>query len=667
MSEYQAIKAATNAYIKTNGRQEITGNILNAVMIATIDSLGRFYQFAGRAIPSTNPGDLDQNVAYIAGTPGEYTHLGGYAISPGEVAVFKYNGSWTMDVIVTIPARVSDLANDVGFITNAVSDLVNYYTRDDVDHLVSASVRQSYVVAWDGASTPVVSQIPAGVVVTYGGTPYTGTLPASENTLGKIYLVNNGGGNDMYATSGEGAYSWFFVGTTNIDLTGYATSAQVDKINTELDIVRPFFVTKTEITDFSGYTKQNFVILSAGTYGTTSSSKHIEIPVKPGQRVRIHAHATNGTRVAFYWDFDSPANNAVLPSVPINGNPVLAILADEAVILDVPDGAVCLVLNTGSSTTPYTPQSVIIAESLVASAESQLVRKAVKEGANLEDPDTLKNYWTIDSRNGRVLRQSSSTKGITPFIPVEGGDLYCNNRTDSGTYGRSAVYDIDKNFIRSFNTNQYTYVEGDGYVRFTIDLSSTQKVITRRSFVSPRPMSYYAPLIQKMTKDSSFIVRKVQVPDLYPASGLVGEPGEIVTSPALGPTTVAIDAAPKKLKPNVSLSFYGKVTSFDFLELGCGRLNNTGWGLRITATNVSAVSYNGGSAVIGETKAHGLIIGTFIYVAVVKSKTRLEVKVTSFGGQFVDEVNFSLLEAYGTPFAYANSGTYLEDVKFGWV
>ena len=45
MSQYQAIKAATNAYIKTNGRQEITGAILNAVMIATIDSLGKFYQF----------------------------------------------------------------------------------------------------------------------------------------------------------------------------------------------------------------------------------------------------------------------------------------------------------------------------------------------------------------------------------------------------------------------------------------------------------------------------------------------------------------------------------------------------------------------------------------------------------------------------------------------
>ena len=116
MSKYEAIKAATNAYIKTNGRQEITGAILNAVMIATIDSLGRFYQFVGVATPDTDPGTIDQNIAYLAGTPGTYTHLGGITIDAGELAVIKFDGEWHKEAVATIPAKVSQLENDLGFI-----------------------------------------------------------------------------------------------------------------------------------------------------------------------------------------------------------------------------------------------------------------------------------------------------------------------------------------------------------------------------------------------------------------------------------------------------------------------------------------------------------------------------------------------------------------------
>ena len=56
----------------------------------------------------------------------------------------------------------------------------------------------SYVVAWDGASEPDVSKIPAGVVVTYDGTSYTGTLAASKEAAGKIYLVSDGTGDEYY-------------------------------------------------------------------------------------------------------------------------------------------------------------------------------------------------------------------------------------------------------------------------------------------------------------------------------------------------------------------------------------------------------------------------------------------------------------------------------------
>ena len=685
MSRYSVIKAATDAYIKTNGRQEITGAILNAVMIATIDSLGRFYQFVGYATPDTDPGNIDQNVAYLAGTPGTYTHLGGFSVNPGEIAVIKFDGEWKKEVVIVIPSKVSQLENDLGFITNAVSDLINYYNKtetfsktevqnilngyydkDEVDSIVSAITRQSYVIAWDGTAEPVVGNIPAGVSVTWGGNPYVGTLPASADTAGRIYMVSNGAGYDEYITTEDGGYSWVAIGSTGIDLSGYVTQAVFDQLKDEVTDIEPMFITKQTITDFSGYTKKDYIVIADGVYGSSSSSKHIELPVKPGQRVRILAHATNGTRFAFYFDLDHPGSGLVNPYVLVNGEKSILLSAGQMTTVSVPEGAYYLILNVGSTSTPYTPQEVVIYESLEETAEEQLIVETESKGANLENPDALLNYWAIVSRDGRILRTSTSTKGITDYIPVKGGDLYCNNATTSGTYGRHAVYDQDKVFIRSFSGNQYTYEAGDYYTRWTVSLDSTQKVITRPTFGTPRPMAYDAPLVQKVIKDSDFVVTKGQVPALHPASGLVGEPGITITADTFANESLTISTAPAKLKPNCSLAFYGKVTGFEYIEFGCGKGNNTGWGVRIDGTNVKAVAYNSGSTIAVDTKAHGLTIGTFIYVSLEKTGTDIKVRMMSFGGEYVGNVTFSQLEAYGTPFAYASENSSLTDVQFSW-
>lgn len=94
---------------------------------------------------------------------------------------------------------------------------------------LSALSSMEYVKSWDGASTPLVSQIPEGVVVEYNGVTYTGTLEADENTAGNIYLVSNGDGYVMYISTTDGSdYVWESVGTTQLDLSGYATKQDLD-------------------------------------------------------------------------------------------------------------------------------------------------------------------------------------------------------------------------------------------------------------------------------------------------------------------------------------------------------------------------------------------------------------------------------------------------------
>lgn len=280
---YNALNNLIDAYIYANGVQAITGQILNGVLKQMVLQLGSGYHLMGVAGPETVPEQNDYAMAYFAATAGEYTDFGGITLAAGEVAVLLTygNGSWAKQTIYNVPTGTADLENTANFITNAVTDLVNYYTKDEVDtilgdyydkdemdaaladrytkaetdiklgdyyrktetydkdevdSIVATLSRQEYIVAWDGLSSPDVNAIPAGVTVTYSGNPYTGTLVASASTLNKIYMVWNGVAYDMYGTSHDGVYSWVPMGTTTADLSQYATKEEVRSLETEMNL-----------------------------------------------------------------------------------------------------------------------------------------------------------------------------------------------------------------------------------------------------------------------------------------------------------------------------------------------------------------------------------------------------------------------------------------------
>lgn len=97
---YETVKAAIRQVITTNGNNEITGALLQALLISIVDSLGEGYQFIGVATPSTTPGTPDQKVFYFAGTEGAYSNFGAYSLVPGELAIFKYDTAWVKDTVL---------------------------------------------------------------------------------------------------------------------------------------------------------------------------------------------------------------------------------------------------------------------------------------------------------------------------------------------------------------------------------------------------------------------------------------------------------------------------------------------------------------------------------------------------------------------------------------
>ena len=98
MASYNELIALIDAFIKRNGVQAITGQILNGVLKAMVDQVGRGYAIMGVATPSTNPGTPDAPESWFASTPGTYTNFGGLEVADAEFALLSYTPSgevWT--------------------------------------------------------------------------------------------------------------------------------------------------------------------------------------------------------------------------------------------------------------------------------------------------------------------------------------------------------------------------------------------------------------------------------------------------------------------------------------------------------------------------------------------------------------------------------------------
>ena len=72
---YDQIKESIKAVIKENGNYEITGNVLQAVLLSMVDTLGPEYQFLGIATKSTFPVVVEGNSFYITTEVGTYTNF----------------------------------------------------------------------------------------------------------------------------------------------------------------------------------------------------------------------------------------------------------------------------------------------------------------------------------------------------------------------------------------------------------------------------------------------------------------------------------------------------------------------------------------------------------------------------------------------------------------
>lgn len=99
---YQTLHTAIDAYIKRNGRQEITGNILNGVLSLMTDTLGEGYQFGGVISPDTIFMPTDAKEFFICSEPGTYISFGGIVAEEGELTLITYSDGFEKSVITGV-------------------------------------------------------------------------------------------------------------------------------------------------------------------------------------------------------------------------------------------------------------------------------------------------------------------------------------------------------------------------------------------------------------------------------------------------------------------------------------------------------------------------------------------------------------------------------------
>jgi hypothetical protein len=106
-------------------------------------------------------------------------------------------------VNIVVPTKTSDLTNDSNFIDNTVSNLVNYYTKTEVNDLISGL---------NNLSLQVVSSLPTSGISTTTIYLVLKSIGAANNVYNEYIYTNN---------------AWELIGDTQLSLSDYALKAEL--------------------------------------------------------------------------------------------------------------------------------------------------------------------------------------------------------------------------------------------------------------------------------------------------------------------------------------------------------------------------------------------------------------------------------------------------------
>ena len=228
--------------------------IIDGQIIAIMDQPGYYYDFGGTRYKVNN----------VSITP---TLSAGTKI--GEISI---NRTTTDMYAPTPPSAISQLTNDIGYITNAVDDLANYYlksetyTKEEVNTLISSiptmDIRVVNSLPTEDISTTTIYLVPS-------------SDPEQQNV--KDEYIN---------TTGTSA-GWEKIGSTAVDLSDYPTWS--DMYSTLEDYVEDSDLSETlenyvetyELEEFQNTVEQDYLL----KYNSDQYSDSIQIDTSSSMRI----------------------------------------------------------------------------------------------------------------------------------------------------------------------------------------------------------------------------------------------------------------------------------------------------------------------------------------------------------------------------------------------
>ena len=140
-------------------------------------------------------------------------------------------------------------------------------------------------------------------------------------------------------------------------------------------------------------------------------------------------------------------------------------------------------------------------EEILSIVNNAVEGKATKRiGKNLFTNENITNGY-INS-NGRISGVTSEYR-ITDYIKID-SNLIANHSQGAGT--NNAVYDANKNFLRTFNIQNYTYQEGDSFVKYTFSSKWTNYMIEKGDTTTDyEPYTEDAPLLELILQNKKLI------------------------------------------------------------------------------------------------------------------------------------------------------------------
>lgn len=154
MANYTDLKAAIANVIKQNGKNEITGNLLQQTLFSMVNALGLGQQFRGMATFATKPSGADSPQFWFATNLGTYTNFNNFTLTRGIAILSNATGIWD-GVQIDIP-NMLDINNyatqaspTLNYILGYIST-VNYkinYTPNNADYkIIKLPVKPGQVI-----------------------------------------------------------------------------------------------------------------------------------------------------------------------------------------------------------------------------------------------------------------------------------------------------------------------------------------------------------------------------------------------------------------------------------------------------------------------------------------------------------------------------------------